>query len=150
MSTQARPRWRRYPATMPAADRILARVDRVEGGCWNWLGTTSPKGGYGRMWNDGRHRMAHRVSYETFIGPIPEGLTVDHLCFNGSCVNPDHLRLLSHEENSRIQRKGIATHCQRGHEFTPENTWTASGSRRTCKTCARMRYARAATRKRAS
>lgn len=130
---------RNRPGT-PIKDRLHSTVLIAENGCWEWQAYRHHKGGYGRVWYQDRLQMAHRVSYMVFVGPIPEGMTVDHLCFNGGCINPEHLRLLSHLENSRLQRKGLATHCQRGHEFTPENTWTASGTRRTCKTCAQARY----------
>jgi hypothetical protein len=74
-------------------------------------------------------------------------MTVDHLCFNTLCCNPEHLRLLPNLENARRQRSAFKTHCIRGHEFTPENTIRTGGNRR-CRECARARYRRrAATKK---
>jgi hypothetical protein len=84
--------------------------------------------------------LAHRFSYEIFIGPIPDGMTVDHIACNfTSCCNPDHLRVCSNRENglrgnSAAAQNARKTHCVNGHEFTPENTRTTS-ERRRCRRC---------------
>lgn len=101
---------------------IFALTTADADGCRIWTGR-SDRYGYPRIWVDGRHRGLHRIVYELHAGPIPAELTVDHLCWKPMCVNPDHLRLLSRSENSRRQRSALATHCARGHEFTPENTY---------------------------
>jgi hypothetical protein len=80
------------------------------------------------------------VSYIAFVGSVGEGLELDHLCRNRSCVNPAHLEAISHKENilrgesfSSINAK--RTHCKHGHEFTPENTYRWRGKMRTCRAC---------------
>ena len=71
-------------------------------GCWQWTGPTDQKG-YGkvRIGRYGPQRMAHRASYEVAVGPIPDGLSLDHLCGNTGCINPDHLEPVTHVENCR-------------------------------------------------
>lgn len=81
-----------------------------ETGCWEWLGPTNAAG-YGKisLWDSEARKKSsayvHRVSYEEFVGPIPEGMTLDHLCCNRACVNFDHLEPVTLEENAR--RGGI-------------------------------------------
>lgn len=85
--------------TRSPAERILARVTIDEPtGCWLWDRPGSR--GYAFI-HVGRKRQAHRVSYEAFIGPIPEGLTLDHLCRVPACVNPEHLEPVTLAENTR-------------------------------------------------
>lgn len=105
-------------------------------GCWNWPGTLRTDG-YGLF----AGKLAHRVVYEALVGPIPEGLELDHLCRNHSCVNPWDLEPVTHEENIRRgespwAQKARQTHCKYGHEFTPENTYRRgdTGSRM-CRKC---------------
>lgn len=104
-------------------------------GCREWHYYTD-RNGYGSY----RGRSAHRLAYEIAFGPIPDGMTVDHTCFNPPCVNFEHLRLLTNRENARNQRSAHASHCLHGHEFTPENTYirtAAGGGRRQCRLCNR-------------
>ena len=72
--------------------------------CWNWTGFKDRKG-YGKFWFRGVSWWAHRWSYAVFCGDIPEGETVNHLCRNPSCVNPNHLEVVSRRENSIHQHK---------------------------------------------
>jgi len=73
-------------------------------GCWIWQRSTSLNG-YGQVWHQGRLQRAHRVFYELYVGPIPEGLQIDHTCHNKLCVNPDHLAPVTPLENVRRTRR---------------------------------------------
>ncbi len=91
-------------------------------GCWLWRGSRNDRG-YGRIgtWREGGF-YTHRVSYELAYGEIPEGLTIDHLCRNTSCLNPTHLEAVTIAENLR-RGTVLITHCPHGHEYTAENTY---------------------------
>lgn len=75
--------------------------DHPASGCWFWAGHEQKGYGQIRVKAGGRWRTAwvHRVSYTVFHGPIPEGMTVDHICHRSLCINPRHLRLVTHESN---------------------------------------------------
>lgn len=116
-----------------------------ETGCWDWLGNKHPETGYGRVWYS-KHddRLTHRVAYEAARGPIPPGLVIDHLCRNRACCNPAHMEAVTSVENvmrgeSIAAQNARKTHCKRGHEFTPENTYVSKTGARTCRTCERAK-----------
>lgn len=134
-------------------DRFWSKV-MVAGDCWLWTGRTSDKG-YGRFWVPPRELMAHRVAYELEVGPIPEGLTLDHLCRVRNCVNPAHLEPVTAGENvlrgeGPTARHARQTHCKHGHEFTEENTLIEPHGARSCRACSRRRSAAHWRRKRPS
>lgn len=108
---------------------IMNRVEQEPNtGCWLWTGAVIPVSGYGQMrYGKGTPKKAHRVSYEIFVGPIPDGLYVCHRCDTPLCVNPDHLFLGTAKDNAQdAMRKGryahqSQTHCINGHAKTPDN-----------------------------
>lgn len=126
-------------------ERFWQKVD-VSGVCWEW--TASTKGnGYGQVKHRDRKSpmFSHRVSYEILVGAIPEGMTLDHLCKNTLCVNPDHLEVVTGGVNTLRSNAPTAinarkTHCPAGHEYTPDNLVADRGRR--CKICHRAKAAR--------
>lgn len=103
------------------------KVDQTVG-CWIWTASKTKKG-YGQFWNGERLVMAHRYGFEMTRGPIAYGFYLDHVCRVPACVKPTHFDQVSQSEN--LLRAPKATHCRRGHIFTPENTYTypKSGAR---------------------
>jgi hypothetical protein len=107
-------------------------------GCRVWVGYSYD--GYARLSVDGSMTLAHRAVYEATRGPIPPGMVVNHLCEVKSCLNPDHLEVVSHTENVRYSyepwwnNNTTKTHCKRGHELAGDNLYVHRG-RRNCKTC---------------
>jgi hypothetical protein len=121
-------------------ERLLRQIDAPANydECIPWKGSLTAEGGYGVL----ASTTAHRVAYSLFVGDLPadsRNFTVDHLCKNRICVNPFHLELVPHIVNIERGDKASATHCQRGHEFTEENTICekrgTGRSRRRCRTC---------------
>jgi hypothetical protein len=124
-------------------DRFIDRLLVMPSGCWEWMGSRNEQG-YGRMKVGGRYVSAHRIAYELFVGPIPDGLEPDHLCRNHACVNPSHLEPVTHRENvlrgaSPSAQQARQTHCKRGHPLSGTNLVVRCDGARICKTCRRER-----------
>lgn len=124
---------------MPIADRIKLHVALdADSGCWVWQLALVPRTGYGCLSVDGKLLRAHRASYEAFVGPIPDGMQIDHLCRNRACVNPQHLEPVTAQVNNWRSplTHGKETHCPYGHAYDDANTYRdPRGMRRQCKTC---------------
>ena len=93
--------------SIPLDERIRAGVTVDDGsGCWTWNGCKNADG-YGQMMTGSRRdgtrrtRTVHRVSYELFNGPLEDSLELDHTCNNRACVNPVHLRQVTHQINTQ-------------------------------------------------
>ena len=135
---------------LPAAERLMRRVNKLPNGCWEWTGKITSDG-YGACGYRGhRHILAHRAFYVEMVGPIPDGLTLDHLCHtldtdcqlsdacpHRRCVNPVHLEPVTVAENN--QRGGMSRRktCPKGHPYDDENTLISNG-RRYCRKCQRV------------
>lgn len=129
-----------WPEHIPQKDvfRFIQKIEIVEE-CWEWRGAHK----YGDPLNYGffsypSNRLAHRVAYEWWIGPLVEGFEINHLCCNCSCVNPEHLEQITRHENL-MKSEGITAHnaqktcCPRGHPYDKIN----SQGRRVCRQCDR-------------
>jgi hypothetical protein len=122
----------------------MDRCIEDENGCWVFLGAKSP-GGYGVVGiATGRNGLTHRVTYEHFVGPVPDGLDLDHLCRNRACCNPWHLEPVTRlvNVNRGLRAKGsLNPTCRGGHTYTDETTgWNKRG--RICRICERASSAR--------
>jgi hypothetical protein len=114
------------------------RWKNPETDCWEWVGSTS-QNGYGLFWFRNKIAQVHRVSYILFVGEIPEGLVIDHLCRNIECVNPEHLEPVTRKENAlrgvgwagANSRKMV---CPQGHSYSGDNLLITIRGRR-CRTC---------------
>jgi hypothetical protein len=111
--------------------------------CWAWTGAVG-RDGYGRAYYNNSSFLAHRAVFTEVNGVIPQGMTLDHLCRNKICVNPKHLEITSQRENilrgnGKASINAKKSYCNRGHEFTPENTYFYVGARggnwRMCRAC---------------
>jgi hypothetical protein len=151
-------RWRHHGDTsivlnnrnMSTEERFWIKVNKTDG-CWLWTGNTL-KGGYGYFWFTGKNVLAHRFAYELLVGPIPDGLELDHIknngCTNRNCVKaiadefgPAHLEPVTRLENQRrgntfTARNSSRTECPKGHSYEGENLYIhPSSGRRGCRIC---------------
>ena len=141
----------RGPASAPR--RFWLYVDKNgPDGCWLWTGGLGT-GGYGQFKRvQATTDRAHRFAYELLIGPIPPGMQLDHLCRNRRCVNPEHLEPVTGRENklrghTLNAANAAKTHCDYGHPFDEQNTYTTTRSSRCCRACSRRRNAEYRARK---
>jgi len=133
-------------------ERLQSRAVPSLNGCLLYTGTLNNRG-YGQISVNGAQVLAHRAMYELTVGPIPDGLALDHLCHNRDpncmggptclhrrCVNVEHLEPVTKEENSRRGRGGannaVKTHCPAGHPYDETNTHVYRGTRH-CRACNR-------------
>ena len=133
--------WRRGHNNRNPSPRYI--VDDATG-CWNWQ-WAKDSDGYG-IWRDenGKKGRAHRICWESEHGPIPDGMVIDHLCRNTSCVNPSHMEVVTTRENTLRGNNGPAqnarkTHCKRGHPLDETNTYVDPSGYRQCRKCRYMR-----------
>ncbi len=134
-------------AIVPPEVRFWRYVDKNDSGCWLWTASLN-KWGYGQLYAgslNGKRLtpfIAHRFSYQLNVGPIPEGLDLDHLCRVRSCVNPDHLEPVTRRENivrgiGFCAENAKKTHCANGHPYDDENTRITKNGWRRCSACNR-------------
>lgn len=141
----------------PLLDRLLDNGVPGWGGCILWIGHLNANG-YGTISVDGVPRLAHRVAYELLVGPVPEGMPLDHTCHNREttcpggpkclhrrCINPGHLEAVTQRENLLRSPRALTsvnarkTHCHVGHPFDEANTYYRTRGGRQCRQCGRER-----------
>lgn len=147
------PNINRRSESTPPIDRVMAKVVvKAPSGCWEFTGARQSRGhGLVRVGSrsDGSERLekAHRVAYEALVGPVPDGLVLDHLCCNPPCVNPAHLEPVTLAENTR---RGMAQResCRNGHLYSEVGWHEWQDGRRMCAVCYRAIRERANQRRR--
>lgn len=141
-------RWKKFGTT----DLPVRTVDRAAlmwvkldvADCWLFTGWRCA-GGYGRFWSGAKLVQAHRWVWEYLVGPIPDGLELDHLCRQRACCNPDHLEAVTPRVNTFRSRavstqNAVKTHCPQGHPYAGENLivrYRPAGIERRCRACVR-------------
>ncbi len=141
------------PAFIPVEKRLLRLSKKHRSGCWLWIGSID-RCGYGKI-NSGRETLAHRLAYTQWVGPIPKRKEIDHICRVRNCINPKHLKAVTHRQNvfrgdyKSNHRNGRKTHCMRGHPLSGENLLIRKAyekSVRQCRICDEWRAKRRARR----
>lgn len=146
---------------MSALDQLPAHWrDRIQIGpippgldtpCWIWTGSGNGDG-YGQASYQGKQQFVHRVAYTIIVGPIPDGLQIDHLCRVRHCLNPQHLEPVTSLENSLRSDRATRTRCIRNHPLSGHNLIikkSGARGRRECRTCALAATHRSAERRKA-
>lgn len=153
-----------YEPIVPRIRNVKIRLEKYRNidpitNCWEWT-KAKDKDGYGLITINSVVRRVHRVSFEEFNGPIPNGLSVLHSCDNPPCFNPSHLEAGTSQKNRQdafargritaeamkewfkkrtARRHAAQTHCKHGHEFNEKNTrW--KGTARSCRECDRIAH----------
>lgn len=140
---------------IPAEHRFMEKFVLGPGGCWLWTANT-PRKGYGLFQvSAGTSIGAHRFAYQTLVGPIPEGMHLDHLCRNPSCVNPYHLdpvppQINGHRSDSWAGINHRKTHCPEDHPYAGDNLLINAKGARVCRTCKRRKWREWNARRRAA
>lgn len=128
----------------PRIARFMRRVEVSADGCWRWTGPLDTKFGYARTSIACVRMGAHEAAFVLFVGQVPAGLELDHLCRVRHCVNPLHLEAVTREENMRRMRHpwphepSALVRCVNGHEYTDDNTYVRTDGHKYCRTCARV------------
>lgn len=123
----------------------LMRLIRIntDTGCWEWTGRLNSNGyAFAQRGPGFPPRVVHRIMWEhAHNEPVPHGMQLDHLCRVRNCVNPDHFEVVTASENTMRQQhyNRLKTECKKGHEYTPENTYTTTDGKRVCRACTRER-----------
>ncbi len=129
------------PISMNSINRFWSKVEITGlGACWEWTAYKSASG-YGQFSLDNKLTYAHRVAYILIYGEIPNGTDVHHKCGNSGCVNPLHLRTMSHKEHTQAHK--TKEFCHNGHDLTSPENRCKSGQ---CKPC-KKKYAASPERK---
>jgi hypothetical protein len=147
-----------FPLTPSELCRLGGQIEESPNGCWTWKGYVGI-GGYGRIFLHGAFWQVHRIVYELFVGPVPEGCVLHHRCRNKRCCNPAHLQPATQAENLAFdgalclkhQPRRLKTWCRNGHELSDHNIrWrTVKGKRiRVCLACEAAAHARRNERRR--
>lgn len=132
-------------------NRLLSKAVAGHGGCLVWTARLNHEG-YGRFWLRGKQVQAHRAAYELLVGPIPDGLQIDHGCRNRRCINPHHLEPVTARENvmrgnTPAAENAAKTACLRGHVFDEANTYISPKGSRECRACRNAATTRSKQRK---
>lgn len=136
----------RTPRGLDPLERFIAKIEVQSGTrCWLWIANVKPTTGYASFQVDGKNVNAHRWIYKRLVGPVPDGLYMDHLCRVRHCVNPWHMEPVTPLENVHRGDARPRTHCPEGHPYAGDNLYVHKGARH-CITCRRSRKVAASKR----